>query len=97
MLDLTRVVNGAVRSSPVDWQLSHKPRRKERPKMEAPSVANILKDEANGVTYRVMAYRTMTANEIMHSIALYLRQRKGKKPKRGTMVTIISIIGFDGM
>ena len=64
--------------------------------METPSVANELNDPGAGVKYRVMAYRALTRQELLHSVALYLRQVKGKKLKRGTVVTIISIIGFDG-
>ena len=66
-------------------------------KMEMPTVVNELNDPANGVTYRVMAYRPLSKQELMQSAALYLRQKKGKKPKRGSLVTIISIIGADGM
>lgn len=65
--------------------------------MDAPNIANELNDPANGVKYRVMAYRALSKQELMQAAAMYLRQKKGKKPKRGSLVTIISIIGFDGM
>ncbi len=65
--------------------------------MEAPRVVNELNDTTAGVKYRVMAYRALSKQELMQSVALYLRQTKGKKPKHGSMVTIVTIIGMDGM
>lgn len=63
----------------------------------APNVVNELNDPTAGVKYKVMAYRALTKTELLQAAAMYLRQRKGKKPKRGSEVTIITIIGFDGM
>jgi hypothetical protein len=60
--------------------------------MEGPQVENKLKDEASGVTYSVLAYRRLSQDEIVQSIGFYL-SRARKKPKRGSVVTIVSIVG----
>lgn len=60
-----------------------------------PNVENIMKDEARGITYRVMAYRTLTRDEIISSIGAFLASRKRKKLARGVTVTIMTIIGHD--
>lgn len=64
--------------------------------MKSPTVANVLNDPAKRMQYRVMAYRTLTRQELLQSVALYLRQHKGKMPMKGGVITIVSIIGFDG-
>ena len=64
--------------------------------IETPTVVNELNDPTAQVKYRVMAYRALSRQELLQSVAMYLHQRKGKKPKRGTLVTIQTIIGFDG-
>lgn len=63
--------------------------------MEQPTIVNTLNDPTRGVVYHVRAYRTLTRNELLQSVALYLRSKKNKHPKKGTVVTIISIIGFN--
>lgn len=64
--------------------------------METPQVVNELNDPTAVVKYRVIAYRTLTKQELIQAVVLYLRQHKGRKPKRGSVITIVSIIGFDG-
>ncbi|WP_119157444.1 hypothetical protein [Caldimonas tepidiphila] len=61
--------------------------------MEMPSVRTSLRDPANEVTYHVDAYRQLTRQELLMAVAMYQRQVK-KKPKRGTAVTIKSLIGL---
>lgn len=63
--------------------------------MESPNVASRAKDARSGVEYIVMAYRALDAAELMQAIRMYLASTK-KKPKRGTQVTIVTIIGHDG-
>lgn len=63
--------------------------------MEAPAVLNVVNDRARGVKYHVMAYRQMTRVELLQAVAMYLRSNKGKHPKRGSLVTVVTIIGFD--
>lgn len=64
--------------------------------MEMPNVVNELNDPTNRVKYRVLAYRALTRDELLQSVALHLRKQRGKKPKPGTVVTIISVIGING-
>mgnify|MGYP000957780634 CR=1 FL=1 len=63
--------------------------------MEMPSVENTIKDAERGVTYVVMAYRTLTRAEVLSAVGSFLGQKK-RKPKRGSVVRIITILGFDG-
>lgn len=62
--------------------------------MQSPNVATQARDSTNNITYTVMAYRKLTPAECTTAVRTYLAQAK-KKPKRGSAVTIISIIGFD--
>lgn len=64
--------------------------------MELPSVVSTLKDSENDVTYNVRAYRRLSRQELLQSVGLFLGQRKGKKPKRGTIITIVTVIGASG-
>lgn len=63
--------------------------------MESPRIASRAKDSKSGVEYIVLAYRKLAAPELMQAIRMYLASTK-KKPKRGTQVTIVTIIGHDG-
>jgi hypothetical protein len=51
-----------------------------------------LVDEARGVTYDVMAYRLLTRIELRAAVRYFCAGQRGK-PKRGTLVTIVSIVG----
>lgn len=51
-------------------------------------------DEVRGVTYDVIAYRQLTRAELLAAVSVYLGGRRGKS-KRGTLVTVFSIIGHD--
>ncbi|WP_428421935.1 hypothetical protein [Methylibium sp.] len=61
--------------------------------MEMPSVVTTLRDAAADVTYNVRAYRKLSRQELLQSVGLFLGQRKRKKLKRGTVITIITVIG----
>lgn len=61
--------------------------------MQMPSVENLIKDSANGVTYKVLAYRALTRQELLYALATYQQQAGKRKPKKGTTVTIVSVIG----
>lgn len=58
----------------------------------APSVENLIRDEERDVTYRVMAYRRLTRAEMVAGVQMFIRSKKGKPPKNGSTVTIISVI-----
>ena len=66
------------------------------PQPEPPKVLNVLNDPNRKVVYRVLAYRSLSRSELLQSVAVYLRSNKGKHPKAGTTVQIVTIIGFDG-
>lgn len=60
-----------------------------------PSIKSTLDDSANsGVIYHVMAYRSLNKAELVQTVRVFLSGQK-KKPKRGSQITIISIIGHD--
>ena len=63
--------------------------------MNMPDVSNPIQDPQSGVTYDILAYRTLTRAERVMSVRHYLSRQK-RKAKRGTKVTIVSIIGYDG-
>lgn len=62
--------------------------------MEKPNVATTFFDDQSGVTYRVMAYRVVTMEEALPHLRMTLRRLK-KKPRRGDLVEVLTIIGFN--
>jgi hypothetical protein len=62
--------------------------------MEMPTVQATIKDPTAGVTYRVLAYRRVTRNEVLRAIAAYTAQKK-RKPKKGSVVDIVTTYGFN--
>ncbi len=60
--------------------------------MESPKVESILRDEERGVTYVVLGYRAATREELLFAVRRYLQSKRGKHPKRGSRVTIISVL-----
>lgn len=63
--------------------------------MQEPNINNIIKDEEHKVIYNIKAYRRLSRDEMIHAVHFYYSQRKIKKPKPGTTITIITIIGFN--
>ncbi len=64
--------------------------------MEMPNVRSTLIDSESNVTYHVMAYRSLTREEMVLSVRQYWAQKKrSRKIKPGTEITIISIIGHN--
>lgn len=61
--------------------------------MKAPDVRNPINDSEADITYNVMAYRKLSRAEIVQAVSFYTAQRGRKKLKRGTTVTILTIIG----
>lgn len=62
--------------------------------MEPPKINSPIRDAARNITYNVLAYRALSTAERTQAVRIYLAQAK-KKPKPGSTVTIISIIGYD--
>lgn len=60
-----------------------------------PSVKSQIRDPKTGVVYSVMAYRKLTQAELIHAVQEHSRRAK-KKPRNGSEVIIVSVIGFDG-
>jgi hypothetical protein len=56
--------------------------------MKSPSVENIVVDEVHGLTYVVMANRTLTDGELFSAIRVALLQRGGKRPGKGETLVI---------
>jgi hypothetical protein len=83
---LVAVIEGAAPVALIIWG--------NRP-MEMPAVISEIQDKENRVKYRVLAYRKLERAELIQAVALYLRQQR-KKPKRGTLVTIVTTIGSSG-
>lgn len=63
--------------------------------MKQPSVRTSMTDPRAGITYHVIAYRTLTRAEIIGCIRAYLGQKRRFKPRRGQEITIVTIIGHD--
>lgn len=61
--------------------------------MEQPHVRNVLIDSGSNITYEVMAYRSLTREEIFQAVAVY-KSQKGKKPKKNATIRIMTIIGL---
>ena len=63
--------------------------------MEQPRVSNPIRDEEKDVTYNVIAYRKLSREEIILAIRHYHAGKKSKKPKKGSTITIVTIIGHN--
>jgi len=56
--------------------------------MKTPQIENIIVDEANEVTYVVMAKRLLTDGEVFSAIRMAILMRGRKRPGRGETLTI---------
>ena len=63
--------------------------------MQGPNVSNLVRDPKKNVIYDVVAYRTLTRQEMVQQVRLYHMQKKKKKPRPGSKVTIVTIIGHN--
>lgn len=63
------------------------------PSMETPNIRSTMADRRQSITYHVMAYRPLSRSELMLAVRQYLSHHR--RPKRGTTVVIVSIVGFD--
>ena len=64
-------------------------------KMAAPTIRNTLYDQNGDVRYHVMAYREISRQELLFAVNAYLAKKGKRRPKRGSEVTIITIIGHE--
>lgn len=58
--------------------------------MGQPDVSNVIKDPENDILYDVKAYRKLSMDEITRAVQHYVNMRG--KPKRGSRITIISVL-----
>jgi hypothetical protein len=64
--------------------------------MQMPNVRSSIRDAENNVTYHVLAYRRLSKQELIRSVARYQVQpsvRRRKKPLKNQEITIITIHG----
>jgi len=64
--------------------------------MQMPNIRSTIKDPRKKITYHVMAYRTLTREELVIAVQQYNSQKKNKKPKLGEEIIILSSIGSSG-
>jgi len=63
--------------------------------MKSPDVVSTIKDEERGITYRIVAYRTLAYAEKVSAVRSFLSQKKKPKLEAGSTITILTIIGHD--
>lgn len=63
--------------------------------MKLANVSNLAFDQATGVQYNILAYRKLTPEELLRNVRMIQRTWRGKKPKRGNTITVVSIIGHN--
>lgn len=63
--------------------------------MKSPDVVSTIKDNERGITYRIVAYRTLTNVEKVSVVRSFLSQKKKPTIKGGSTITIRTIIGHD--
>lgn len=63
--------------------------------MKSPNLVSVIKDEQRDITYRIIAYRTLTYAEKLSAVQAFLAQKKRPKITSGSTITIMTIIGHD--
>ncbi len=64
--------------------------------MQGPDVRSTLRDDANNMTYHVVAYRALSREELLRCVRHYYAQlsvRRRKSPLRNKVIEIHTIIG----
>ena len=64
--------------------------------MQMPDVRSSIRDAKNNVTYHVLAYRPLSHQEVLQSVAMYHAQpkvRRRKKLPRNETITIVTLHG----
>jgi len=61
--------------------------------MESPTIKTTATDRDRNIRYEVLAYRTLTEAEMIMTIRMLWGQKKGKRPKPNSTITVMSIIG----
>lgn len=63
--------------------------------MKSPDIVSTIKDEERNITYRIVAYRTLSRPEKVAAVRSFHSQKRKPKIKNGSTVTILTIIGHD--
>ena len=58
--------------------------------MLAPNIKNVILDQERELRFEIMAYRKLTRQEMMSSVASFLAQNKRKKLKAGQTIIILT-------
>lgn len=61
--------------------------------MEMPNVVSGIQDNATGVIYEVVAYRTLTPEEVRRAVLFATTEKQRKKLKRGQTLRLVSLEG----
>jgi hypothetical protein len=61
--------------------------------MNPPNVSNIARDADRNITFNVLAYRTLSQQELLMAIRYFRSTKQGRKLKANTTYTIVSVIG----
>ncbi|AGX88285.1 hypothetical protein Cenrod_2218 [Candidatus Symbiobacter mobilis CR] len=61
--------------------------------MEAPTISNIIKSPEKNITYNILAYKTLSRQEIVSAVQNFNSQNKRKRIEPGTIITILTTIG----
>jgi hypothetical protein len=67
------------------------------PSISEPNVCNTAVDEEHNVTYRIMAFRQMSREEVVGTVRQYLSQpsmRRRKNPEKNKIITITTLYGL---
>lgn len=62
--------------------------------MRTPGIMSTIIDPEKNITYKIMAYRELSKSEMVQAVQFYNQQKGSKKTKKGSTVTIHSIIGL---
>ncbi|TDY17060.1 hypothetical protein B0G81_8240 [Paraburkholderia sp. BL6665CI2N2] len=62
--------------------------------MPLPKVDNFIKNQRNGVTYNICAYRKLSAEEMTCAMQVFIQQQGERQSKQGSVVKIFSLVGL---
>ncbi len=61
-----------------------------------PNEITTLTDPQSRITFRVVAYRKLSDSEMIQQWYLFRQTKQGRKVKRNSTYTLMTIIGHDG-
>ena len=64
--------------------------------METPNVISTIVDKEKNIRFDIIAYRKLTRTEMIQAVSeFYSQKKKPKKLKSGSIIKIVTIIGYD--